>query len=123
MFSLKKRVANTSPIEKYVDLILGLAARTGADKLVFGVPGDDLPRTAVEPGIVRDFFRDVAPEGGDTMLVPVWARINGNWHEWAGPPWHLLHEIVRVAGNIHSESITVAMEANYCYSFTLRKAD
>jgi len=121
MFSLKKRVTDKSPAEKYVDLILGLAVRIGADKLVFGVPCDELPRTTAESGIVRDCFREIAPDTADTMLIPVWARINGNWHEWAGPPWYLLHEIVRFVGDTYSATITVTMEANYCYSLALRK--
>ena len=121
MFRLKKRATETSPIQKYIDFILGMATRMEADKLVFGVPCDDLPRVAADSGVVRDFFRDVIPAG--TRLIPVWVRIHGSWHEWVGPPWYLLHEIVRVVGDTRSATVTVAMETNYCYSLTLRKAD
>jgi len=123
MFAKRNRATDESPIEKYVDLILRLAAQVRADKIIFGEPCDNLPRDTAKLGQIPELLRAAFIGSPDAMHVPLWARVDGVWHEWAGPPWYLLHEIVRAVGDMHAADINLAMEPNFCYSLTLREAD
>jgi hypothetical protein len=154
MFGFAKKRTLGDTARRHMDVILWMCVHGGADKIIFGEPCDDLPRETLQGAMASNRglakligLRDeLCPKAKD---VPMWQRVHGTWHELAGIPWHLLHEVIRnlgdrsVAQDVNEQlpdslesivplkwkggSVKVAMrlslEPNYCYSITLKKID
>jgi hypothetical protein len=153
MFKGAKKGPQKDVVLRFIELILEMSVNDGVDKIVFGEPCDDLPRVtlqaamAANPGLAKlDALSDeLCPK---TKEVPIWQRVHGTWHESAGLPWYLLHEVIRDLGDrivaqqtdtqrtqnaeslesiVHLKSgsvyvgMSLTLESNYCYSVTLRK--
>jgi hypothetical protein len=155
MFRDAKKGLQKDVVLPFIELILEKSMNDGVDKIVFGEPCDDLPRVTLQaamasnPGLAKlvGLSDELCTKTKD---VPIWQRVHGTWHELAGIPWYLLHEVVRNLGDRivaqqtdtqrtkHTESLdsivhlksgsiyvgmSLTLEPNYCYSITLRKID
>ncbi|HVM59543.1 MAG TPA: hypothetical protein VMV72_01645 [Verrucomicrobiae bacterium] len=122
MFWKKRRSDCDEPYDRYVRLMLIRALEQGADKIVFGVPSDDLPRhpyrsESDEKSEELNRLLDLIDEGEGKVGtpargVPMWFRTAGVWDECPGPPWWALHEVVRRAGDLIAAHQTVEQQSN-----------
>ncbi len=111
------------PTRKLVGLIITEAISRGADKVAFVEPPDDLPRIVTpsqkaerDDSVDRQLdelegeterLLDKCPsiripiyERKPGLVVPLWFRVQQQWHRAEGPPFPLLPHLIEVLGDM-----------------------